>query len=55
VIPGAYAPAEGWLWDPWFFLEGETIHVFHLLQQGDRGVTGTSIRRDAPVIAHVTD
>jgi Glycosyl hydrolases family 32 N-terminal domain len=50
-VPPAYVPPEGWLWDPWFHVEGDTVHLFHLLQQGDRGALTV---RDAPVIAHAT-
>lgn len=51
--PGGYAPAEGYLWDPWFVWHGERLHLFHLLQPTPAGAVRTGdYPRDRPVIAH---
>jgi fructan beta-fructosidase len=55
IRPGSYAPAEGYLWDPWFAWQGDRLHLFHLLQPAPAGADRThDFPRDRPRIAHAT-
>ena len=54
-LPGWYLPPDGYLWDPWFFPVGSTIHVFYLFQPAPGSMPRDAIfARDKPTIAHAT-
>ncbi|MGH2388180.1 MAG: hypothetical protein ACRDIE_08235 [Chloroflexota bacterium] len=51
--PPGYAPAHGYLWDPWFVWDDDRLHLFYLLQPTPVGYDRMRVvPRDRPVIAH---
>jgi beta-fructofuranosidase len=53
VRPSGFAPAHGYLWDPWFVWDDSHLHLFYLLQRTPVGYDREYVMpRDRPVIAH---
>jgi len=54
-LPGWYLPPDGYLWDPWFYCIGPTIHVFYLFQPAPGSMSRDAVfARERPTIAHAT-
>lgn len=54
-LPDWYRPTAGHLWDPWFVVRDDVLHLFHLLQVPPAWLSRDDpFPRDRPVIAHAT-